>query len=222
GRKSGMNIDDVLSGRAGSQGIRWLLLFTTAKKALADQLRALLPDGAAVRECRLREVRFKPGRKITAYYDVSASPVDSAGQQVRPVAVTWEQNAHAPRHEETAALARMQAEVVRRGVAAPFERLLRHSCDWKMRICVSPLDARFTQLARVSDPRHIRNLLTRTGIAASPSRRSGEYTVTPLKYRPGRRTSCATTHWTPGATAFLPSSTSSKARNAPFAAKTRH
>jgi len=80
----------------------------------------------------------------------------------------------------------MQAEVVRRGVAAPFERLLRHSCDWKMRICVSPLDARFTQLARVSDPRHIRNLLTRTGIAASPSRRSGEYTVTPLKYRPGK------------------------------------
>src|SRR5439155_1363662 len=76
GRKSGMNIDDVLSGRAGSQGIRWLLLSTTAKKALADQLRALLPDGAAVRECRLREVRFKPGRKITAYYDVSASPVN--------------------------------------------------------------------------------------------------------------------------------------------------
>ena len=181
-----MNIDDVLSGRAGSQGIRWLLLSTTAKKALADQLRALLPDGAAVRECRLREVRFKPGRKITAYYDVSASPVDSEGQQVRPVAVTWEQNAHAPRHEETAALARMQAEAVRRGVAAPFERLLGHSCDWKMRICVSPLDARFTQLARVSDPRHIRNLLTRTGIAASPSRRSGEYTVTPLKYRPGK------------------------------------
>lgn len=181
-----MNIDDVLSGRAGSPGIRWLLLSTAAKKALTDQLRALLPDGAAVRECRLREVRFKPGRKITAYYDVSASPVDSEGQQLRPVAVTWEQNAHAPRHEETAALARMQAEAVRRGVAAPFERLLGHSCDGKMRICVSPIDARFTQLVRVSDPRHIRNLLTRTGIAASPSPRSGEYTVTPLKYRPGK------------------------------------
>src|SRR2546430_25855 len=74
-----------------------------------------------------------------------------------------------------------------RSTLFPYTTLFRsHSCDWKMRICVSPLDARFTQLARVSDPRHIRNLLTRTGIAASPSRRSGEYTVTPLKYRPGK------------------------------------
>lgn len=181
-----MNFDEVLSGRAGAQGIRWLLLSTTAKKALADQLRALLPDGAGVRECCLQEVRFKPGRKITAYYDVSVSPVDSEGRQVRPVAVTWEQNGHAPRPEETAALARMQEEAVRREVAAPFERLLGHSCDWKMLICVSPLDARFTQLARVSDSRHIHNLLTTTGIATSPSGRSSEYTVTPLKYRPGK------------------------------------
>lgn len=181
-----MNIDEVLSGRTGMQGIRWLLLSTTAKKALADQLRALLPDGAAVRECCLREVRFKPGRKITAYYDVSVNHMDSEGRQVCPAAVTWEQNGHAPWPEETAALARMQAEAVQRGVAAPFEQLLGHSCDWRMRICVSPLDARFTQLARVSDPRHIRNLLTTTGIAASPSRRSGEYIVTALKYRPGK------------------------------------
>lgn len=181
-----MNIDEVLSGRAGAQGIRWLLLSSTAKKALADQLRALLPDGAVVRECCLQEVRFKPGRKITAYYDVSVSPVDSEGLQVRPVAVTWEQNGRARWPEEKAALARMQAEAVRRGVAAPFERLLGHSSDWKMRICVSPLDARFMQLARVSDPRHIHNLLTTTEIAAWPLRRGGEYTVTPLKYRPGK------------------------------------
>lgn len=47
-----MNIDDTLSGRARSQGIRWLLLSTTAKKALADQLRGLLPVGEGVGECR--------------------------------------------------------------------------------------------------------------------------------------------------------------------------
>src|SRR2546429_4656733 len=58
-------------------------------------------------------------------------------------------------------------------------RHTRCSRDWSSDVCSS-------DLARVSDPRHIRNLLTRTGIAASPSRRSSDLTVTPLKYRPGK------------------------------------
>src|SRR2546430_17333694 len=105
-----MNIANVVSGRAKLKGIRWLLLSATAHKVLADQLRALLPSGAAVGPCRLREARFKPGRKITAYYDALVNTDSPERYHVRPIAVTWGSNTDADRHEETGDLAKVQAE----------------------------------------------------------------------------------------------------------------
>src|SRR5207249_10411874 len=64
-----MNIADVVSGRAKWRGIQWVLFSATACKVLADQLRALLPARALVGPLHPREVRFKPGRELTAYYD---------------------------------------------------------------------------------------------------------------------------------------------------------
>jgi hypothetical protein len=60
---------------------------------------------------------------------------------------------------------------------------------WGMRLQVSPLDTRFPQLVRVSDPRYVGDLLathsahddTQTQAPISP------YTVTPIRYRPGQR-----------------------------------
>src|SRR2546423_15536138 len=115
-----MNIADAVSGRAKLKGIRWLLLSATAHKVLADQLRALLPSGAAVGPCRLREARFKPGRKITAYYDALVNTDSAERCHVRPIAVTWGSNTDADRHEETGDLAKVQAEAVRHGGAGPL------------------------------------------------------------------------------------------------------
>jgi len=185
-----MNIADVVSGRAKLKGIRWLLLSATAHKVLADQLRALLPGGAAVGPCRLREARFKPGRKITAYYDALVNTDSPERYHVRPIAVTWGSNTDADRHEETGDLAKVQAEAVRHGVAAPFRELMADLPEWNMHIRVSPLDARFTQLARLSDPRYVRAMFEETyaaGNAAWDQRRISDYTVTSIKYRPGKR-----------------------------------
>ena len=73
-----MNIDDTLSGRARSQGIRWLLLSTTAKKALADQLRGLLPVGEGVGECRDTSHLAAPG------LDLGCLLADGRFWQARP------------------------------------------------------------------------------------------------------------------------------------------
>jgi hypothetical protein len=181
-----MKIEDVLSGRAKSSGIRRFLSSATTLKVLADQLRMLLPAETAVGPWRAKEVRSKPGRKLTAYYDVTINTASPRAHYVRPVAVTWGQNAHADRHEETATLARMQAATVRRGVAAPFRKLMADSPVWRMRVWVSPLDARFTQLVRLADPQYVRAMLAETKVAASARGRSGDYTVTHLKYRPGK------------------------------------
>jgi len=179
-----MNMADVLPARAISEVIRWLLLSATAQEVLADQLRAILPSGAAVGPFRLTEVCCKPGRKITAHYQTFVTTKSPKGHYVRPIAVTWGPNAHADRHEETTVLAKIQAEAARRGVAAPFQQLWTDFRDWNMHVRVSPLDARFSQLVRLSDPQHVRAMLAKTGLAESAQGLGSEYRVTSLKYRP--------------------------------------
>ena len=181
-----MNIADVLSGRATSEGIQRLLLSAPTQEVLADQLRAMLPPGVAVGPFRLTEVRFKPGRKIIAYYDTFVDTESPKGNYIRPIAVTWAPNASEDEPPETTVLAKIEAEAVRRGVAAPFQQLWKDFRDWSMRVWVSPLDARFNQLVRLSDPQHLHVLLAKTGLAESDQCRSREYRVTPIKYRPGK------------------------------------
>ena len=179
-----MNIADVLSGRATSESVQRLLVSPPTQEVLADQLRAILPPGAAVGPFRLTEVRFKPGRKMAAYYDTVVDTESPKGHYVRPIAVTWAPNASADQREETTVLAEMQAEAVRRGVAAPFQQLWKDFRDWSMQIWVSPLDTRFNQLVRLSDPQHVHAMLAKTGLAESDQFRSREYRVTSIKYRP--------------------------------------
>jgi hypothetical protein len=135
-------------------------------------------------------VQFKLGRKLTAYYDALVRTVDTEGYRVRPIAVTWGLDTNLDRHEETDDVAKMQAEAVRRGVATPFLQLMADCPERSMCIRVSPLDARFIQLVRLSDPWHVRAMLAEAyapGSAAADQRRIGEYTVTYVKYRPGKR-----------------------------------
>src|SRR5947208_2884626 len=129
--RSRMNIGEVLSGRAKSNGVRWLLLSPTAQQVLADQVRALLPAGARVGPCRLREAaRFKPGRGITAYYDAFVNTEGRQEDDVPPIAVTWGANTQEDRQAETVALARYKAERLGRAVAAPFGQLWPDFSEW--------------------------------------------------------------------------------------------
>src|SRR5207237_10810391 len=122
---------------------------------------------ARVGPCRLREASFKRDRGIIAYYDAFVNTEGRHEDDVRPIAVTWGAYTHEDRHEETVALAKVQAEAVGRGVAAPFQQLMADFSEWTMRVWVSPLDARFTQLVRLSDQQHVRDLLATTEVDAS-------------------------------------------------------
>lgn len=188
-----MHIADVLSGRAKLIGVQSLLCSPTARKVLRDELRTLLPKGTLLGPCHLREVRFKPGRKLTAYLDVVVRGGAIGVTErycVRPIAVSWGLNIDTEPHKEKVDFAQMQAEAVRRGVAAPFLQLMGDSPEWNMQVRVAPLDARFTQLVRLSDPQHVRAILADTyasGNAASDQRRGRDYTVKFVKYRTGIR-----------------------------------
>ncbi|PYU35943.1 MAG: hypothetical protein DMG28_01680, partial [Acidobacteria bacterium] len=154
-----MNIADVLSGRAKLEGIQWLLLSATTRRALRGQLRALLSAPATLGPCRLRRTRLRPGRKLMAYYDARVHMEGTEGYRVRPIAVTWTVDGEADGRQGREEVAEMQAEALRQGVAAPFQQLTAELPEWSMHVQVSPLDARFPQLVRLLDPRYVRDML---------------------------------------------------------------
>src|SRR3989441_10316211 len=185
-----MNLADALSGRAKLEGIQWLLLSATPRRVLRDELKSLLPAPNMLGPCRLRRVRFTPGRKLTGYYDARVRVEGTEGYRVRPIAVTWTVDGEADWRQGRNALAELQAEAVRQGVAAPFRQLTAELPEWGMHVKVSPLDAQFPQLVRLLDPRHVRDMLAAAHVAsgvASDQPRPNGYAVTSVRYLPGNR-----------------------------------
>ena len=179
-------VGDVLSG----EDIQRMLLSAVPRRMLRDRLRALLSPGAVLGRCPLRDVTFRPGRKLTAYYDAVVYSEGSAAYSVRPIAVTWGLATNRDRCGAEVDINHLQAEAVGHGVAAPFSQLMGDFPEWNMQVWVAPLDARFTQLVRVSDPRHVPAMLADAYASgnADPDRcRISEYTVTSIRYRPGKR-----------------------------------
>ena len=185
-----MNLADALSKRAQLDVIQWLLLAPAPRKALREQLKGLLSPPHVLGPCRLRRARFKPGRRLTAYYDALVRAEGAEGFRARPIAVTWKSDGDADRRRGEDDLAAIEAEALRHGVAAPFRQLTADLAAWSMHVQVSPLDARFPQLVRLSDPRHVRGLLADAYTADDVTRdqpRPRGYTVTSVSYHPGQR-----------------------------------
>jgi len=181
-----LNLDDVLSGRAKLEGIQWLLLCASPRRVLRDQLKSLLSNRSMLGPCRLRRAKFKPGRKLTAYYDALIRRPGDAAYCARPVAVTWGAEGDARRQGEYDEAA-MEAEAHHRGVAAPFGRLTMDLIPWNMHISVSPMDTHFTQLVRLTDPRYVRDMLAAVCPTAPDRSQAGAHAVTSIRYRPEQR-----------------------------------
>jgi len=176
---------------AALEDIRWMLCSGGAsRRALRRELCALLPAPDMLGPCRLRYARFGPGRKLTAYYDARVRIEGTEGYCARPVAVTWGSDGDADRHHGTADLAEIQTEAVSHGVAAPFRQLVADVPAWGMHVQISPLDTRFPQLARASDPRYARSLAADAYTASEVTPHqvpASQYVVTSIRYRPGKR-----------------------------------
>src|SRR2546426_720436 len=182
-----MNIADALSGPAKLEGIQWMLLSATTRRVLRDQLKSLLPASAMLGPCRLRHAIFRPGRKLKAYYDARVRVEGTKGYRVRPIAVTWRSDGEADWRQGRDALAELQAEALRQGVAAPFQQLTAELPEWGMHIQVSPLDPQFPQLVRLLDPRHVGDMLAAAHAAsgvASDQPQPDRYAVSSIRYLP--------------------------------------
>lgn len=159
-------------------------------KALRSELGALLAPPSMLGPCKLRLARLKPGRRFMVFYDAQIRLGVSDAHNIRPIAVTWKLKWDGGRRHAVAKLAEAEAEAARRGVLAPFRKLAADAPAVGMQIRVSPLDVRYPQLVRLSDPRYVRDL-----VASACSISDGvlehapakKYSVTTLRYRPGKR-----------------------------------
>jgi Phosphotransferase enzyme family len=178
-----IDITNALWGAGGLAGVQWMLLDKRPLDVLRQALAALLPAAAMLGPCRLHRAKYKPGRYLTTYYEVSVADPATGRERKRQVEANWMPVGAADSRGELAAMRAMQAEAVERGLAAPFHELMVEVPAWGMRAQIAPLDARFPQLVRTSDPVYVPEMLAATGAA-----RSGDtFEVTAIRYRPGQR-----------------------------------
>jgi aminoglycoside phosphotransferase (APT) family kinase protein len=174
----------ALSGSAGLAGVQWAVQGPAIRRMLRETIAGLLPPGSRVGPLRLTRAKFKPERKINAYYTFAVDGPARAGERPVPAAVTWQ--ALGDPAGLAGALSQAQAEVEARGLLAPFCRLWQAIPERNLLLQVWPLDPVFPQLARLADPAHAAELLETLGLlpgGAGP----GDLAVEPVRYRPGER-----------------------------------
>jgi hypothetical protein len=180
-----MNIADVLAGRAGLAGVQWALRDPAMQTVLQRVVSALLLPGYTLDLGDLHRAKYKPGRHLTAYYDLNVR--DSRGATTsRAIEVSWRPQGSADPRGELPALLAMQNAAVEAGLAAPFERLLADDPATGLYVQVAPLDREFPQLVQLSSSKHVQALLANQ-LGGLHARRQASYSVTTIRYRPGQR-----------------------------------
>lgn len=182
-----MNLTDALSGSAGVEGIQRMLLSGAPHMALRHELSTLLSSPNILGPCHLRRARFKPGRKLMAYYDAHVRVDGNGSDSIRPVFVTWGTHRDGNRHHTPADLAAIEDEAVRRCLLAPFRKLATDTPELRMHVRVSPLDVRFPQLVRVCDPQYVGTMVASACAASGATVPASQYSVAFIRYRPGQR-----------------------------------
>jgi hypothetical protein len=178
-----VEINAVLWAGGTLETLQEMLVGLSMSTILLGTLSRLLGNPGLVESCELHRVKFKPGRKLSTYHQLSLRNTAAQHWSNRQIAMTWQPpGAGVPPDISPESLA-MQDEALQCGLAQPFQQLLADIPAAGMRMQIAPLDARFPQLVRVSDPNYAREILAATMVAAPADR----YTVTAIRYRPGER-----------------------------------
>jgi aminoglycoside phosphotransferase (APT) family kinase protein len=186
-----MNLADALSEHATLEEINGMLLTGDPHRMLQRELSALLSGPNTLEHCYVRHARFRPGHKLRANFDAHIRTESNASPSIRAMEVTWRPQRDKDRPKKQADdLGEMQEEAMRRGVAAPFRQLMADLPSLGLQLRVSPLDAQFPQLVRMSDPNYVNEMVARVAPPGDPLRpqaRATRYSVQCIRYRPGRR-----------------------------------
>jgi aminoglycoside phosphotransferase len=174
-------LDLVLSGSLGHGAVRRLAADPLGN-GVAEVLEGSLPDAPSL-TWELVRSKFKPSRKLTAYYRVSntrpseGTDPRSGGPQDLHVAVMWfAQRQPVLRVADTSAADRSVPRSALLGAASE---------DGRIAVRISPDDPVMPQLTRLTDPWHLAFLVG--DLSGRPAVAPGQVTVDTIRYRPGQR-----------------------------------
>ena len=177
-----MNRADILSGRAGLDGIQWALNGQSSRHQLRQAAQSMLRPGYRVGTLHLTRAKFKPERKLSAFFNFPA--LDAAGQASHAVhlAVTWQKNLDDK--DRAAEYGLLQEEAQRSGLMPVQDELWKVIPDQGMGLQLWPLDAEFPQLVRLSEPSYAARLFASLGVVDGLQQLP---VITPIRYRPKER-----------------------------------
>lgn len=179
-----MNTQAVLSGTAGLVGIQRVVKGRTVRRMLHQELAQMLQPDCVLGPLALTRVKFKPGRKLIAYYTCATTGQGEAQPRKTPIAVTW--RGAAASGEADKAMLEMEEAARQRGLAAPFNGLQRDVSERTIRLQIWPLDPEFPQLVRISDPAYTPRLFQSARVDLD-SAALNPISITPIRYRPTER-----------------------------------
>jgi len=177
-----MNQEDILSGKAGLAGIQRLLNGQSSRRQLRSEAQAMLREGYRAGPFHLTRAKFKPGRKLSAYFTFPA--LDAVSQASHPVhlAVTWQKTLDGNNH--TDAWVQLQEEANQSGLMPVQRELWRNLLDQGIKLQIWPFDPEFPQLVRLGNPSYVAGMFASLGIAHDLKQMP---VITPIRYRPGER-----------------------------------
>lgn len=182
-----MNSETVLNGAAGLAGIQWAVSGQPARRLLRTQLTRMLEPGSTFGPLHLTRAKYKPGRKLLAYYTLVVTGPETRHNRTVPLAVAWmPPDTLPPQETPDQPVQEMQAEARQQGLLSPFLHLQQDIPAWGLRLQVWPLDPDFPQLVRLGSPAHAEQLFHSAGVKLALA---GEdcVKITPIRYRPGER-----------------------------------
>src|SRR5689334_1230085 len=148
-----MNQEEILSGKAGLAGIQGLIHGQSSRNLLRKEAQAMLKEGYRAGPFHLTRVKFKPGRKLSAYFTFPAiSAVGDASHLVH-LAVAWQANLDG--NPGVVKRAQLQEQADQNGLMPVQRELWREIPDRGLKLEMWPFDPEFSQLVRLGDPAYV-------------------------------------------------------------------
>src|SRR5437868_2255978 len=177
-----MNQADILSGKAGLAGIQWALEGQSSRRFLRKEAESMLRPGYRAGSFHLTRAKFKPDRKLSAYFTFPV--LDAMGNASHSIhlAVAWQNTPNSNHHAD--GRGQLQEEADRSGLMPVHHELWKDLDDQGIELQVWPFDLEFPRLVRLGNPSYVAGMLASLGLIDDLKQMPD---ITPIRYRPKER-----------------------------------
>jgi hypothetical protein len=177
-----MNKENILSGQAGVDGVQLLLNGQWSRRLLRKKAQSMLQDDYRAGPFHLTRAKFKPGRKLLAYFTFPALDAVGKASHLVHLAVTWQANQDGANYSND--WEQLQEEANRSGLMPVQRELWKDILDQGIKLQVWPFDPEFPHLVRLGTPSYVAEMFASLGIAHDLKQLP---VITPIRYRPKER-----------------------------------